>query len=115
MTEKDIHLAFCDFIRLHEKRLDLLWLHIANEGKRTPWSGSELKRMGLRPGASDFLFLNPCEDYTYLAIELKLDKKARCSLVQHEFLAHVKRSGGYGSFAYGLDEAIDIFKTFYLS
>lgn len=112
--EKAVHLAFCDFIRLHERRLDLLWLHIANEGKRSPWMGKELKKMGMRPGASDFLFLTPNDEYTHLAIEVKASKSNHATPAQKEFIAHVNRSKGYGKVCHGLDECIDTFKWFYL-
>lgn len=114
IKEKAVHLAFCEYIKLYEKKLDLLWLHIANEGKRPPWVGAELKKMGMRPGASDFLFLKPNNDYAYLAIEVKADKASKPTLTQIEFIAHVNRSRGFGKVCHGLDECIDTFKWFYL-
>src|SRR3990167_8029165 len=37
---------------------DVFFIHIPNEGKRSPRAGARLKRMGLLPGASDFFILD---------------------------------------------------------
>ena len=48
-----------------------LLVHIPNEGKRSPRVGAKLKRMGMRPGASDYVLFVPRGEHHGLLIELK--------------------------------------------
>ncbi len=50
-------------------RPDVLWLHIGNGERRDVITGSRLKRMGLRAGASDLLFLRPGTPALFLEIK----------------------------------------------
>jgi hypothetical protein len=52
------HIAIADLLRA-AARPDWWWSHIGHGGKRTVETGALLKRMGLRPGISDFLFYDP--------------------------------------------------------
>lgn len=66
-----------------------MWLHIPNEGKRTPRQGRFLKQMGMVPGAPDFVFL--WGDGSG-AIELKT-QKGRVRESQKDFEAACLRHG----------------------
>ncbi len=70
MKERDLHGYTADLLRLMA-RPGVLWLHIANEGARSPRTGAYLKRMGMRPGAADFLIVRFGHAYF---LELKTGK-----------------------------------------
>lgn len=50
---------------------DLLWFHVPNGGKRNQLEAKKFKRMGVRAGVSDLIFLEPRKGYNGLIIELK--------------------------------------------
>lgn len=58
---------------------DVLWIHIPNEGKRTPFERFLFSLLGTAKGASDMIFFEPRGQYHGLAIELKVtyDNKSK--------------------------------------
>lgn len=38
---------------------NLIWFHPANEGKRSPRTGAEMKRLGMLPGVADLVIIRP--------------------------------------------------------
>ena len=95
------------------KAPDMCWFHPANEGLRSPAMGAWLKKKGMRPGVSDFIFLQAANGYHFLVIELKATKAKKPTAYQLEFIAHVKRAGGWGEVCYGSDETIKFIEKFY--
>lgn len=91
---------------------DLLFWHSVNEGKKHIHSALRDEQAGLLKGVSDYVFLIGVGDcrYPFAAIELKRTNKsgkAKASPVskdQREFLAAVRRKGGFAAVAYGFDE-----------
>jgi hypothetical protein len=88
--EQNHCIAFMDWVNLQSNAIPELRtiLHIPNEGKRSRVAGAILKRMGLRPGAFDYLIPVPrmvngqlCAG---LIIEFK-SKKGRLSDSQKEW------------------------------
>ncbi|MGD2215190.1 MAG: VRR-NUC domain-containing protein [Gemmatimonadales bacterium] len=49
----------------------LVWLHPANEGIRSPATARRLKAEGLKPGAPDVVILSPARDGRPTCLELK--------------------------------------------
>ncbi len=88
MKERDLHGYTADLLRLMA-RPGVLWLHIANEGARSPRTGAYLKRMGMRPGAADFLIVRYGHAYF---LELKTGK-GRLSPAQLVFRADTSDAG----------------------
>ncbi len=88
MSERGLHLYAADLLRLKARR-DILWLHIANEGERSPRTGAFFKRMGMRPGAADFLIVVKGQAHW---LELKA-AKGRQSPAQRDFEADAVKSG----------------------
>ncbi len=80
MKERELHSFTADLLR-RAVRPGVLWLHIANEGARSPRTGAYLKRMGMRPGAADFLIVRYGHAYF---LELKT-AKGRLSPAQDAF------------------------------
>jgi hypothetical protein len=72
---------------------DCLWLHIGNGEKRDVVTGSRLKRMGLRAGAADLLFLRPGSPALFL--EIKTSRGVQ-SATQRAFEAQAIKAGGRG-------------------
>ena len=94
-------IAVADYLRLR----DLLFMHIPNEGKRTPEQGAILKRMGLSKGAPDFIVFEPRGGFHGFALELKTED-GRLTKEQLEWAANLSRRGYAWTMAKGVDEAI---------
>lgn len=93
-----------------------------NEGKRTPLQGHQLKRMGLRPGASDICIYYPTKTHHGLWLEVKRNKKYTKSerekptwIAQERFLETVKSVGYAGFFCYGWVDGKEIIESYLLS
>lgn len=80
----------------------VLWLHIPNQGKRSVAMGAELKRMGLRPGASDLLFVKDGQVYF---LEVKA-KDGRLSDEQKQFAVDACDAGATVGWCYSIDDAL---------
>lgn len=114
--EKEECFALNDWAMLHPICKTRLF-HIANEGKTSYHYGKELKRMGKKPGVSDYFLAYPCNGYSGLWIEMKRNKKyspseIKCWDHQLEFLKSNIQVGYSGSFAFGAEEAINIIKDY---
>lgn len=87
---------------------DYLFWHTVNEGSKHKASAVIDHQMGLLKGVSDILILIGFGGkYPFAAIELKRQGKAQASPVskeQREFLAAVRRSGGFAAVAYGFEQ-----------
>lgn len=56
--EACLHVTVAEHLRLAATP-GTWFLHIANEGKRTPAEGAHLKRLGMMPGAADLMIVSP--------------------------------------------------------
>lgn len=87
---------------------DYLFWHTVNEGSKHKASAVIDHQMGLLKGVSDILILIGFGGkYPFAAIELKRQGKAQASPVsneQREFLAAVRRRGGFAAVAYGFEQ-----------
>lgn len=85
-------------------------IHIPNEGRRSVQEGYKLKRMGLRPGTSDYFLAIPIHPYGGMWIEMKRrdQRKSRLSPLQSEFIQDMRDGGYYAVVTYGADEAIQL-------
>lgn len=92
-------------------------IHIANEGKTSFFYGKKLKKMGKKPGVSDYFLSYPCHGKSGLWIEMKRHKYYTFSQRkewsnQINFLRQMK-SIGYSSFiAFGFNQAINIITAY---
>lgn len=86
----------------------ILFFHPVNEGLKHKASAVIDHQMGLLKGVSDFVILIGFGGkYPFAAIELKRQGKAQASPVskeQREFLAAVRRRGGFAAVAYGFEQ-----------
>lgn len=113
--EQAEQIALFDWIRL-DQRLSDAAMSFPNEGKRTPWYGRLLKRMGLRKGASDIFIAIPIPGHHGLFIEMKAKDKngkwGRPTKEQLEFGQKMMRNGYHFEVAKGADDAINIIKKY---
>lgn len=109
-------IALFDLALLLEKQHPELRLmfHVPNEGKRSVYSGAELKRAGLKKGVPDVMLPVARKGYHGLAIEMKAgknkpteeQKKWLTGLAKEGWLCYVCR--GYEAAATVLGEYMDI-------
>jgi hypothetical protein len=93
------------------------YFHVANERGQRLKNGAikvaRLKRQGMRPGVSDWIFQfpSPGGKYHSAAIELKV-KKGRLSLAQKQYLSDVASNGGFAAVCYSLEDFEEAVKDF---
>ena len=105
-SEDAEHLAVARYLNL----LGLRFIHVPNEGKRSPKAGARLKAMGMKAGFPDFCIfdappLAPCAKG--VCIELKRQKGGKVSDEQRYWLAELEIRGWRTTVAEGANEAIE--------
>ena len=86
--------------------------HFANEGKRSYFNASMLKKMGFKAGASDYFFSRPNKAYSGLWIEVK-DSGKKPTKVQRDFMNRMLMDGYYATWFDSVDAVIACIKDFY--
>ena len=99
-SEDEIMIALYDWVKL--KRYDSFIWHIANERRTSIGHGAKLKRMGVRPGVSDFCIARPCVVYAGMWLEVKAGKNKPTPL-QIKFMEDMNREGYYAIWRTGFD------------
>lgn len=90
----------------------IVFFHVPNESKSKVQYYVKLKRMGVRSGVSDLLFLNKSKIYDGLALELKWGKN-KLSESQIAFLKDVQAINWATGVAYSFDEAHGIIDKYF--
>ena len=83
-----------------------LWFHVPNGEYRSDRTAARLKRMGVRPGVSDFLLIAPPTGLVH-ALEIKR-RGEKPSHLQKAFLGAVEAAGGMASYADTFDGAMAV-------
>lgn len=109
-SERDIHLAVMNWVRLHPK-ISHLVLHYPNESKRSPSYGALLKKMGMRKGVSDLFIAIANHGHHGAWIEIKT-KKGKATPSQLVFLEDMRDQGYYIAITKGVDETIETLKWY---
>jgi hypothetical protein len=110
--ESKTQIAFVEWIRLQYPKLFPFIIHIPNGGKMGVIRGAILKKMGVKAGVADILFMySNANNYHGLWIEFKSSKGVQsesqkefeklCQIAQYDY--HVVNS---------VNKAIDIFKKY---
>jgi hypothetical protein len=107
-TEFATHCAIADTIRVNLAP-GWLWFHCPNGELRPDGAGARLKRMGTRPGVSDFLLVAPPRGRLH-ALELKR-RGERPTNAQHAFLADLADAGGLSAWVDSYGDAIEQLKA----
>jgi hypothetical protein len=82
------------------------WTAFPSGEKRTAATGARLKRMGVKPGVSDFIFISP--DGRFCGLELKRGRLGRLSEAQESFRDWCQRHGVTYAVADSYDAAVTI-------
>ena len=80
--------------------------HIANEGKRTYYTGNLLRKAGMRKGVPDLCIPLPRGKYHGFYIEMK-SEAGKVTKEQTRWLKLLKNNGYATAICYGADEAIN--------
>ena len=87
----------------------VVFLHVANEGRRSLAGGAIMRRMGLSAGVPDYLILTRTAMAPHGAfIELKRRHGGRVSPAQADWHARLVALGWAGGVAAGAREAVDL-------
>lgn len=105
--ERRTHIALADLLRA-TCRPNWWWSHIPSGELRSGETGALLKRMGLTPGMSDFLFIAPTGEHCWL--ELKRGA-APLSQRQAEFQGMLRRRGVKCAVARSYADAVEVLKS----
>jgi hypothetical protein len=70
IPEWQIHFAICDYLEI-AAHPDLIWFHPANGEKRNIITARRLKRMGVKAGIPDLVFVLPYRDPIVAFMEIK--------------------------------------------
>lgn len=90
---------------------DIPIYHIANEGKRTYYTGTLLKRMGMRRGVPDLCVPLPKGKFHGFYIEMK-SRKGKATNEQISWLKRLKDNGYATAICHGADEAINLINKY---
>ena len=104
--EQIIHKATISHLKARGVR-DLVFLHPANGGARSPIEGAILKSLGVVPGAPDLLLWHAGKSF---ALEIKTEV-GRVTEAQLELLDRLSKAGVYTAIAHGLDRALAILES----
>ena len=105
--ERRTHIAIADTLRA-DCRPGWWWSHIPSGEYRTENTGALLKRMGLKPGMSDFLLIDPLGEHHWLEL-----KRGASPLSEHQtdFLGMLRQRGVKCAVARSYADAIDTLKA----
>ena len=90
VSEKSESIALARWL----EKSNLTFIHVPNEGRRSPRGGAILKRMGLKKGFPDFLIFDvpPGREVKGVAVELKTPK-GRLTRDQQRWLRSLRNLG----------------------
>ncbi len=106
--EDDLQMAVAKYLDF----LSVCWCHVANERKTSKIAGLRLKKKGVKSGVPDVLIFEPNDDYSGLAIELKI-KPNKPTDNQKEWLESLKEKGWYTEVCYSLDDVRSLIKKYF--
>jgi len=104
--EMAIHCVVADALRV-SARAGWVWFHVPNGELRTDATGQKLKRMGVKPGVSDFILVGG--GGRVHALELKA-RNRKPTEAQYEFLLAIEAAGGLTAWTDQAGEALRILK-----
>lgn len=84
------------------------WFHPPNGGSRDAATGAKLKRMGVRKGIPDVLFLQPRGEYNFFVADMKWGDNV-LTPEQKAWFSMFSRAGALCVVAYSAGEMFDLF------
>lgn len=109
--ESKIQISFIEWLRLAYPKFSQFALHVPNGGRMGIIRGSILKKMGVKAGVADILFMWRKKDFGGLWLEFK-SAKGKQSETQKDFegLCHIAQYDY--QVVHSLDEAMIAFKRY---
>lgn len=111
LTEQQAVIDWCNIMSRQIPELKTIY-HIPNEGKRSRIGGNALCRAGLKAGVPDLCLPVSRNGWHALYIEMKKDRKCKCTQEQIEFQKSLANNGNLCCVAYGADDAISYIKNY---
>jgi len=102
--ESAMQISFVKWFRLTYPQYSKLLAHIPNEGKRSPRTGANLKKLGMLPGWPDIQLMIPKSTFSGLFIEMKV-KGGKVSPKQEEILLELRKVGYFALVVWDLERA----------
>ena len=109
-TEKQESIVLAKYLTYRR----LCFLHVTNEGERSPKTARILKMMGFKDGFPDYLIFNRAKNGVGMAIELKRTKGGVLAPEQKQWLLDLQAQGWVAVVAYGAGAAIKMIEKEYL-
>jgi hypothetical protein len=107
VPERATHIALADTLKW-SLMPGWVWFHPPNGEKRDKSTADLLKRMGVKPGVSDFCFIAPPVG-RFHALELKR-KGAKPTDAQYDFMMAVAAAGGTAEWVDNYEDAVDVLR-----
>ena len=103
--EKDLHKNLVKYLKIIQQQKNFIFFHVKNDvGYRNKKFFFDLKPLGILPGVSDFVFLNPNGKCSFLEIKTK---KGRLSENQKKFNKDAECLGHTVDIAFGWEEILE--------
>ena len=112
-TEQMTLIDWCNINTCIYPELELIY-HIPNEGKRSNYQGTKLKREGLKKGVPDLCLPVPRKNYHGLYIEMKYGN-GRTSKEQKEWIKKLNEQGYKAVVCNGFEEARNTIEEYLIS
>lgn len=112
-TEYQECLAFFQYAKAQGFSEDLI--KIANERKESDsWFIVALYAIGFKKGILDYQYIVPNEKYNSLWLEMKrtTERNKKKKPEQDEWIVRLRKRGHYATYAYGCDDAIQIYQNY---
>jgi hypothetical protein len=106
--EFPVHCMIADLLRL-SLMPGWIWFHPANGEFRDRLTGARLRRMGVKPGVSDFILIAPPTGCVHV-LELKR-QGLKPTREQQDFLLEVAAAGGKAAWVDSFDDAKKVLKS----
>lgn len=113
-VEQKTLIAWAELQSKKYEELKMLF-HIPNEGKRSPRTGAEMKRLGMKAGVPDLFLAVPRMQnnviYGGLFIEMKVNNN-KCTENQKKWIRRLSERGYQCKVCYSADEGIQVIKEY---
>jgi hypothetical protein len=107
-AETQLQAAVIEHVKLRARK-GVLWFHVPNGEHRTKATGAKLKRMGVRAGVADLVFILPPNGEACF-LELKADG-GRPSDSQLQFATDCESAGAAYAIAWDLEHALTMLEA----
>ena len=107
-AETQLQSAVIEHVKLRARK-GVLWFHVPNGEHRSKATGAKLKRMGVRPGVADLVFITPPNGEAHF-LELKADG-GRPSDAQLMFADACESAGAAYAIAWDIDAALSVLEA----